>query len=157
MKKRVFGVKLSRGKGARMALRRSLVRSLVLNGRIITTKAKAKFVRRDIERLVKDAIDGSLAKKRKIYSFLANDREISSKIFELAKSFGSLSSGFTRIIPLGRRRGDNAETVRLEWSQKPDIVGEKKKDKKQKEKTVAQKEKKDLLGKTKAKKSLPKK
>lgn len=111
-------MKLSRGGGARMALRRALIKALVVNGAIVTTKAKVKFVQRDVEKLVSDSIKADLAKRRKIFAFLGNDRDASNMLFELANKFGSRSSGFTRMILLPKRRGDNAEMARLEWTEK---------------------------------------
>jgi len=118
MKKRVFGMKLSRGFGARNALKRALVRALVANGKITTTKAKVKFVQRDVEKLVRNMIEATVAKRRKVYSYLANDRETSDKLFELANKFGSRRSGFTRITLIPSRRGDNAQMATLEWTDK---------------------------------------
>jgi len=121
MKKKVYGAKLSRGRSARMALRRSLIRALVLNGKIVTTKSKVKFVQRDVEKLVSDSIKADVAKRRAVYAFLANDRKISDRLFEIANGFSSRSSGFTRTTLLPRRRGDNAEMASLEWSEKVSI------------------------------------
>jgi len=144
MKKKVFGMKLSRGRSARMALRRTLIRALVLNGKITTTKSKVKFVQRDIEKLVSDSIKADLSKRRKVYAFLANDRNISNRLFEIANGFSSRSSGFTKMTLLPRRRGDNAELARLEWTETV-IVADKKQavSKSGKKKVVTEKPKKE--------------
>ncbi len=117
MKKRVYGKKLSRGRGSRKALFRSLMKALVQNGSIKTTKAKAKAVQGDIDKLVNIARDGNVAKRRMAFASLANDKETTNKLLNvIAPKFGKISSGYTRIIPLPQRRGDLAEMVRLEWT-----------------------------------------
>jgi len=129
MKKRVFGRKLSREKDTRLALFRSLARSLILYGRIKTTKAKAKAVQPFVEKLVAKA----LKDKRKVYkvsSLLGNERKILEILYKkIAPSFEGVKGGFTRIIPLAERRGDAAEVVILEWSKRADEVKTTKKSK----------------------------
>lgn len=117
MKKRVYGRKLSRSLTSRKALFRSLIRALVSHGSITTTLAKAKAVQSDVEKLVKKARKGGIAKRREVYAYLANDKTTTDKLFkEVAQAFSSLESGFTRIVKLAQRRGDGAQMARLEWS-----------------------------------------
>ena len=119
MKKRKFGYKLSRGKGARKALFKGLTRSLVEYGSIETTYTKAKAVRPEVEKLVKLATKQDLASRRKVYARLGNDRKTTDKLFsEVAKSFKDKTSGFTKITQLGVRRGDAGRMARIEWSVK---------------------------------------
>ena len=115
MRKRVFGRHLSRGGGARKALFRSLVRALVISGKIETTKAKAKAVIGEVDKLVNlaQAKDSS----RRISEFFGNDRKMTQQFTSLARSFTGKKGGFTRLINLTRRTGDFAEIVRLEWSE----------------------------------------
>ena len=116
MKKRVFGRKLSRGGGARKALFMSLTRALILSGRIETTRAKGKAVVGEIEKLV------SLARKakseRKVASFFGGDRKITATFLKLSRSFTNRKGGFVRIINLNPRKGDAAEMLRLEWTER---------------------------------------
>jgi len=121
MKKRVFGKKLGRSTTARRALFRALVRAMVLYGSIKTTKAKAKAVQIQINKLIKIGKAGDVPSKRRIYAYLANDRSISQKIYSISTEFLQTSGGYTRIVPLPRRLGDSAEMVRLEWSRKIEI------------------------------------
>ena len=117
MKKKVYGRKLSRGFNARKALFRALIRAIVMHGSIETTKAKAKAVQGDIDKLVTLAKAGGINQRRRVYARLGNDRETTDKLFEFAASyFSSRSSGFTKIVKLPRRRGDLAEVVRFEWT-----------------------------------------
>lgn len=122
MKKRVFGHKFGRGSGARRALFRSLIRALVAEGRIETSKAKAKTTQKRVERLVNLAKGKGVSKRRQVYAMLGNDRETTDDLFnKIAQSFVDRVGGYTRIINLGRRRGDASEMARLEWVK--EIVG----------------------------------
>lgn len=116
MKKRVYGKKLSRGRGSRKALYRSLIKALVENGSIKTTKSKAETVQGNIDVLVNMAKDNSLAKRRMLDAKLANDTSTAKKLVDvIAERLKGRNSGYTRMIPLPQRRGDMAEMVRLEW------------------------------------------
>lgn len=132
MKKRVFGRKLGRERGSRKALFRSVTRSLVEHGSIKTTKAKAKAVQPFVDRLVKIAKEGNDISKRRVFAMLGNDKKTAKGIFELVdKVFKKRESGFTRTTPLGRRKGDRAEMVALEFVEKIEIKEGKKKGKKE--------------------------
>jgi large subunit ribosomal protein L17 len=116
MKKKVYGRKFSRDRGSRKALFRSLIRAFVAHGAIVTTKAKAKAIQGEVDKLVNLSKEGSVASKRRVYARLANDRKTSSALFSLAKTnFSSRRGGYTRIINLPIRRGDSARMVRFEW------------------------------------------
>lgn len=116
MRKRVFGRQLSRNRGARTALFRSLVRALVLHGEIVTTKAKAKAIRADVDKLVTLAKKGDVAARRNVLGKLGNDRATTDKLFGLKAVLDGRTSGFTRIVALPARKGDLAQIVRLEWT-----------------------------------------
>lgn len=122
MKKRVFGRKLGRDTDSRKALLRSLIRALVVSGKVKTTKAKAKAVQGDIDRLITLAKKGGISQRRNALRRLANDREIVNNIFDkVAKIFKARSGGFTRIVPLVPRKGDMAAMVRIEWVENENI------------------------------------
>ncbi|MFC1649282.1 50S ribosomal protein L17 [Patescibacteria group bacterium] len=124
MRKRVFGRKLSRGSGSRRALKRSLIRALVMYGSIKTTKTKAKFVIRDIDKLITIAKKGDVTARRRVYAATGNNRGVTEGIFQVTKAFSDQSSGFTKFTSLGLRKGDNTEMVSLEWTK--NIVVDKK-------------------------------
>lgn len=125
MNKKVFGRKLSRSRPAREALLASLTKALVQNGKIETTRAKAKAVVPSVEKMVTLAKKGGISGRRKVLSQLDNSRETTDILFSnVAKAFSAKNSGFTRIISLPRRHGDNAEIVRLEWTEKVEISEE---------------------------------
>lgn len=116
MKKKVFGRKLSRERSSRELLFVSLVENLVLNNKIVTTKAKAKSIQGMIDGLVVLAKKQTLASKRNILKKLKGKKEISTILWrDVANAFQDRVSGFTRIISLPQRKGDMAEMVRLEW------------------------------------------
>ncbi|MBI4153512.1 50S ribosomal protein L17 [Candidatus Woesebacteria bacterium] len=118
MRKMVFGRHLSRGRGSRIALFRSLIRALVASGKIVTTRAKAKAIIPLIDKLITTAKKNSLSGRRKVLSRLGNDRETTDLIFlKVLPSFSNRSSGFTRIVLLPSRPGDSAQMARLEWSE----------------------------------------
>ncbi|MCX6705499.1 MAG: 50S ribosomal protein L17 [Candidatus Woesebacteria bacterium] len=136
MRKMVFGKKLSRGKKGREALLKSLVRAVVVSGKVVTTKAKAKAIIGQIDKIVTLAKKGTLDSRRRVLAFLGNDRDTAERLVNtLAPSFSSRNSGYTRIILLPSRKGDNAQMARLEW------VDEVKEVKKEEKKVVAKKQK----------------
>ena len=148
MKKKVFGTKLSRDRGSRGALMRSLLRALIINGKITTTHAKADFVRIEAEKLIKQARKNGFNDKRKIMAFLANNRQLTELLYKNVPAFAGITSGFTKLTKLPARKGDNAKMVRLEWSRKSSISKESK-SKKEENKTSATKiqtDKKSLRG-----------
>ena len=143
MNKRVFGRKLSRSRPAREALFASLTQSLIVNGKIVTTRAKAKAVSGSVEKMVTLAKDGGIAARRKVMSNLDNARGATDILFQkVAKAFATRNSGFTRIISLPRRVGDNAQMVRIEWTEKIELEGKKKPEEKGKGKKAEEKQKK---------------
>ena len=115
MRKKIYGRQLSRERGSRKALFRSLIRGLVLNGKITTTKAKAKAVQPELDKIMNLVSKNNLASKRYVIARLGNDKEVFKLLFKkYQKLASSRNSGFSRITKLPTRRGDNAETVILE-------------------------------------------
>jgi len=141
MKKKVFGRKLSRDRGSRRALFRSLVKAMLERGTIVTTKAKVKAVQPLLERLVSVSKTKDVSVVRRVFSYLGNDAGSLKILFgQLAPLFQNRRGGFTRMVNLPRRKGDNAEMARIEWTEKVDMSGKKetvveKKNKKEKIKT----------------------
>lgn len=119
MKHRVKSLKLSRSPGAKEALLRNLAHSLIDQGKIKTTLAKAKAVQPLVDRLISIAKKDSLSRRRLIESRLGG-RKIVKKLFqEVLPRFDGRESGFTRIIHVGMRRGDGAKMALLEFSALP--------------------------------------
>jgi len=98
----------------RKALFRSLIRGLVLHGRIKTTEAKAKAIKGEVEKFVTKAKKRGEEAEYHLLKNLSHDLVIKI-ISEIAPRFKERQGGYTRIIRLGRRLKDNAEMVLLEW------------------------------------------
>ena len=114
MRHKVAGRKLSRSTGHRWALFRSQVTALLAHEKIITTEAKAKEIRGLAENMITLAKDGSLASRREASAFVT-ERKIVDKLFaEIAPSYADRSGGYTRLLKLGPRPGDNAPMVQIE-------------------------------------------
>jgi large subunit ribosomal protein L17 len=134
MRHRVAGRKFSRDRGHRKALFKNLINALVLRGEIRTTESKAKAVRRLVEKLITKGKKGTVHSRRLIAAFLQNKKAVNKIVDELGILFKKRPGGFTRIIRLGRRRGDDAMMVKLEFVEKP-IEKEKKGEAKRTRKT----------------------
>ncbi len=107
------GRKLQRDVGPRRALIRGQLTSLVLNEAITTTEAKAKEVAPHFERLVTYAKQGTLASGRQLRKQLLGENAALKMIREIGPAFTERHGGYTRIIKLANRRGDNAPMARL--------------------------------------------
>jgi large subunit ribosomal protein L17 len=115
MRHRVHGRKLGRTSSHRKALFRNQLTALFTHERIITTVAKAKELRPIAERMVTIARTGTLAARRRVAT-MVQDKEIAKRLFdEIAPRFADRPGGYTRIMRLGRRRGDNAELAIIEF------------------------------------------
>ncbi len=121
MRHSVAGYRLGRTKGARIALRRNLIKQLFTHERIQTTKAKAAAIRGEAERLItlaRNSADGSDSDKvnaRRIAISRLGDNQIIKRLFdEIAPRFATRNGGYTRVMKLGPRLGDSAEMVVLE-------------------------------------------
>jgi len=107
----VFGRKLNRTANERKRLFRNLTRSLILHGQINTTLAKAKAVQPLVEKLITKSRVADLTNRRFLLKQL-NDQQVVNKLLtEIGPLFGNISGGYTRIIKLGNRLGDNAQSV----------------------------------------------
>ncbi len=93
----------------------SLIEDLIRYGKVETTQAKGKKIRGVVDRLVGWAKRGDLASRRLIAKKL-RDKKLNFKLVdEIAPQLASRSSGFTRLIKLGQRKGDAAPMVRMEF------------------------------------------
>jgi len=100
----------------RRSMRANLVRSLIMNERIETTEARAKTARRDAEKLITYGKNGSLVSRRQTLAFLMNDTVATKKVFdELAPRYKDRNGGYTKILKLDERKGDDALMVILEF------------------------------------------
>ena len=113
MRHRVFGRKLSRDINARKALLANLATSLIVNGKLVTTVAKAKFARPYVEKLITAAKGDRLFANRKLASVLS-PAAFKKLVLEIAPGFSERHGGYLRIVKQVTRRGDNAQMARLE-------------------------------------------
>lgn len=107
--------KLGRESRIRRSILAGLTKDVVNYGYVITTEARAKEARKFVEKMITYGKSGSLVSRRKALAFLHNDTKVVSKLFdELAKKYETRNGGYTRIIKLKERIGDDALTVKLE-------------------------------------------
>jgi large subunit ribosomal protein L17 len=113
MKKRIGGYKLNRDTSARRALFTHLMVALIDRESIETTKAKAMAIRPMFEKMLTKARKGSVQARREIHSVLGIDTAVKKLVDDLALRYKGVAGGYTRITPVGARRGDNAPIVRI--------------------------------------------
>ena len=101
--------------GPRTALIRGLVTSMVEHGRIKTTLAKAKELRRHVEKAVTTGKDQTLHARRLLMARYPNEACVSKIMTDLAPRFKDRAGGYTRILKLGVRPGDSAEMAYIEF------------------------------------------
>jgi large subunit ribosomal protein L17 len=108
------GRRLSRTKEHRTALIRNLTAALFARDSITTTVPKAKEARRTAERMIRFAVRGDLAARRQVLRTVKNESVVKRLFDEIAPRYAERPGGYTRIVRLGRRKGDNAETAILQ-------------------------------------------
>ena len=96
------------------AMLANLVASLIAAEGLVTTEAKAKRLRPVAEKVITKAKKGGLHRHRQVVSFLG-DKDMAHKLFEeIAPRYADRNGGYTRILKLGPRHGDNAPMARIE-------------------------------------------
>ncbi len=114
MKHNIKNKKLNKTSSHRKAMFMNMSNALIKHEQITTTLAKAKELRRFVEKMISLGKKGDLISKRKLNSVL-QDEKTSKKVFEiLAERYKSRLGGYTRIIKLGYRYGDNSPTAIIE-------------------------------------------
>ena len=107
--------KLGRNNKHRRAMLANLTKDLIKNERIETTETRAKEVRKCFDKMVTYGKNGSLISRRNALAFLHNDNEAVTKVFnDLAKRYETRNGGYTRILKLTERKGDDVLMVILE-------------------------------------------
>lgn len=106
--------KLGRASAHRKAMLRNLVTDLLRSGRISTTDHRAKEAGRVAEKMITLAKRGDLHARRQVLAYVY-DEDVVTKLFEeIGPKYADRNGGYTRILKLGPRQGDNAEMVFLE-------------------------------------------
>ena len=107
--------KLGRDNKHRRSMLANLTKDVIMNEKIVTTETRAKEVRSLVDKLITYGKNGSLVSRRKALAFLQNDTAAVKKVFdELAPRYKDRNGGYTRILKLSERRGDDALEVILE-------------------------------------------
>ncbi len=107
--------KLSRESRQRRSILANITRDVIMNESVVTTEARAKEVRKFVDKMITYGKKGTLVARRNALAFLYNDQEAVNKVFnELAKRYETRNGGYTRIIKLKERVGDDALEVKLE-------------------------------------------
>ncbi|MDD7364084.1 MAG: 50S ribosomal protein L17 [Olsenella sp.] len=109
------GMKLGTDASHTKAMKKSLVAALLANDRIKTLEPRAKAIRGDVDRVITWAKKGDIASRRLAIAKVG-DKEIVREVFEKAAQgmWADRNGGYTRIMKLGPRKGDNAEVVIIE-------------------------------------------
>ena len=131
MRHKKLNKKFDRNKPERESMMNNLVKGLFIYQSITTTKEKAKEARRFAEKLITVAKKDDLASRRKAFSVLRDETLVGKLFKEIAPLFKDRKGGYTRIIHLGKRKGDNAQLSILELTEKK-VVAPKAKHKKEK-------------------------
>lgn len=107
--------KLGRESRIRRSILAGLTKDVINHGYVVTTEARAKEARKFIDKMVTYGKKGTLISRRQALAFLHNDKDVVNKVFnELAPKYADRNGGYTRIIKLKERIGDDALMVRLE-------------------------------------------
>jgi large subunit ribosomal protein L17 len=114
---------LGRTKAHREALLSNLACQLIEHKRIVTTTAKAKALRIFVEPLITKAKTNTTHQRRVVFSYLGDKEAIKELFGTIAEKVGGRPGGYTRIIKLGARPGDNAETAMIELVDFNEIYG----------------------------------
>lgn len=135
------GRKLGTDKSHTKAMKRSLVSALLLNDRIKTIESRAKEIRPDVDKIITWAKKGDLHSRRLAIAALGGDKELVREVFEKVKQgmFQDRQGGYTRIMKLGFRKGDNAPMVIMELVTEPVQKKAEKADEKPAKKAAAKK------------------
>jgi len=114
---------LGRTQAHRSALMSNMAAQLITHKRIVTTLAKAKALRTYVEPLITKAKENTTHQRRIVFSYL-QDKEVVAELFStVAEKVGGRPGGYTRVIKLGARHGDNAETALIELVDFNEVYG----------------------------------
>ena len=108
------GYKLKRNIGARKALFKGLVTSVIEHERVVTTVPKAKAIKPLVNRMITLAKRDTLHTRRQAAAFLETPDAVKKLFDKLGTRFGQRNGGYTRVVRLGWRKGDGAEQAMVE-------------------------------------------
>ena len=151
MRHRVKKRHFNRDTNHRKHLLRNLVRSLIEQGEITTTVAKAKETKRISDKLISKAGKNDLNTRRVLHRFFGKRDVVNTLVDSVAPAMSDRRSGFTTMSRVGKRRGDNTQLAKLALVVKPENVGSLKSDKNFREATQKPLKKKTVVKSPKAK------
>ncbi len=122
MRHGMAGNRLSRNSTLRKATVRDLAKATLIQQRICTTEAKAKEARKLVDKLITLGKKGTLPAKRRAFAILCDHKIVSDLFGKTSPRFKNRVGGYTRIIKLGTRRGDNAALAYLELTEKEVVI-----------------------------------
>ncbi len=112
--------KLGRDNKHRRSMLATLSKAVIMNESIITTDTRAKEVRKMVDRMITYGKKGDLGSRRRALAFVHNDKQVVEKVFnDLAVRYANRNGGYTQILKLDERRGDNALMVILRLVDSP--------------------------------------
>jgi large subunit ribosomal protein L17 len=114
MRHRKKGKILDRKTGARGMLLRNLASSILIYEKVKTTQAKAKAVKPFVEKLITVAKEGNLEARKKLIQTLPQKMAVKKAMEVLGERYKTRKGGYTRIVKLGNRQGDGADTAQIE-------------------------------------------
>ena len=134
--------KLGRDNKHRRSMLATLTKQVVNNESITTTDTRAKEVRKFVDKMITYGKKGDLVSRRKALAFLHNDKTVVDKVFsDLANRYENRNGGYTQILKVAERRGDNSLMVILRLVSEEEPKQEtKKEDKKEKKPRRTKKE-----------------
>ncbi len=103
----------------RKSLFKNLIRALFEHGQIETTESKAKAIKGIADKLIHRAQAGTMPARRILQRFFGTRTVVNHLVDEVAPAMGKRTSGYTRIVRLGKRRGDDSMMVKMELVEKP--------------------------------------
>ena len=107
--------KLGRETRIRRSILAGLTKDVIMHESVVTTEARDKEVRKFVAKMITYGKKGTLVSRRKALAFLHNDSDVVKKVFDdLAKRYENRNGGYTKLIKLNERRGDDALEVRIE-------------------------------------------
>ena len=122
MRHRVAAKKFGRNTAWRSATIRDIAKAAIVHERICTTKPRAKEARKLVDRLITLGKNGTLAARRQAFAILCDHSIVSNLFNKTALRFRNRQGGYTRIISLSYRRGDNAQLAYLELTERQEVM-----------------------------------
>ena len=117
--------KLGRDNKHRRSMLATLSKEVIMNETITTTDTRAKEVRKFVDKLITYGKKGDLGSRRRALAFVHNDKKVVDKVFnDLASRYANRNGGYTQILKLDERRGDNALMVVLRLVDAPEVKKE---------------------------------